>query len=244
MIRQLPAATVEAVVDYAHRKAAYYFYDDWEELQQFNITEKVAYYIYCGYFITAIMDVIKGQDSKCTASCPSRNIPLVALASGIKQREYRSEVLSQSLLQLRIKVNDVEYSFENMEGGYKILRIDDYHVFEFDSWKESILDFMGVISQHCDISYASRYFIPLIQKFRQASITKNIMCETAEGIIKARLEGEDYRITLRGADENENTVTFWIDTSWGEIRIGSPLESFDDALTSTIEEVKQSSAMW
>jgi hypothetical protein len=244
MIRQLPAATVEAVVDYAHRKAAYYFYDDLEELQYFNITEQIAYYFYCGYFLTAIMDVIKGQDSKCTAYCPSRNIPLVALASGIKQREYRSEVLSQSLLQLRIKVNDVEYSFENMEGGYKILRIDDYHVFEFDSWKESILDFMGVISQHCDISYASRYFIPLIQKFRQASITKNIMCETAEGIIKARLEGEDYRITLRGADENENTVTLWIDTPWGEIRIESPLESFDDALTRTIKEVKQSSAMW
>lgn len=76
-----------------------------------------------------------------------------------------------------------------------------------------------------------------MQKFRQASITKNIMCETAEGIIKARLEVEDYRITLRGADENENTVTFWIDTSWGEIRIGSPLESFDDALTCTIKEI-------
>ena len=33
MIRQLPVATVDAVVDYAHRKAAYFFYDDLEELQ-------------------------------------------------------------------------------------------------------------------------------------------------------------------------------------------------------------------
>lgn len=31
MIRQLQAAIVEAVVDYAHRKAAYYFYDDLED---------------------------------------------------------------------------------------------------------------------------------------------------------------------------------------------------------------------
>jgi hypothetical protein len=31
MIRKLPAVTIEAIVDYAHRKAAYFFYDDLED---------------------------------------------------------------------------------------------------------------------------------------------------------------------------------------------------------------------
>ena len=238
MIRQLPVATVDAVVDYAHRKAAYFFYDDLEELLQFNITEKVAHNIYSDYFISAIIDVIKGIDDKCKTHCHSRNIPLVALASGIKQRALRSEVVSQSLMRLCIKINDVEFDFEIRDGGIRFLRIDDYHEFEFDSWKESIIDFMEVISRICEFNYASKFFNPLIEKFRKSCITKQIMCETCKRIIEAQLSDVKFRITLLGANDLDNTVTFWIDSPWGELKINSSFDAFGETLATALKEVK------
>ena len=85
------------------------------------------------------------------------------------------------------------------------------------------------------------YFEKEIRKYRQRILTRDIMNSTATGIIKARLKDVDYRITLFGINEKNGEVNYCIETPWGVIRIDSPLDALDEALSFAIEEIKAAS---
>ena len=76
--------------------------------------------------------------------------------------------------------------------------------------------------------------------YHRTRVAKDITSNAAHKIVEKVLDGEEYQIMLTGV--NDGIVTFWIYTRWGEIRINSPFESFDEALTRTIDELREAEA--
>lgn len=240
---QVSSDIVKRVTAYAHEQAAYNLTDYMEEMYLYDISDELAFNLYRHGYIQTLLEIVDGTDENWAVSCKGPAIPLAGLLSGLKRRGYRHDILSYSPFGLRIRVQDVEFTFDNSQIR-RCLSIGDFHLFWCDRWKEAFLDFLETIAQHSKIENVRPYFEKEIRKYRQRILTRDIMNSTATGIIKARLKDVDYRITLFGINEKNGEVNYCIETPWGVIRIDSPLDALDEALSGAIEEIKAASKMY
>lgn len=239
MMHSVPSHIVQKVADYAHRKAANSLKDYLEELMLYDISEEDAFRYYRLDFFDAIINVLDGNDQKWELSCLAPSLPLAGLAVGLKRRGYADEILSLSPLLLRVNINGLEFSFQNGGAG-KVFTAGDFVQFEVKKWKESYLDFLEVLEQQSRLENAREHFEKIMFAYHRTRVAKDITSNAAHKIVEKVLDGEEYQIMLTGV--NDGIVTFWIYTRWGEIRINSPFESFEEALTRTIDELREAEA--
>ena len=239
MMHSVPSHIVRKVADYAHRKASYSLMDYLEELMKYDISEEEAFRYYRQEFFDAIINVLDGNAQKWELSCLAPTLPLAGLAVGLKRRGYADGTLSLSPLLLRVNINGLEFSFQNGGAG-KVFSAGDFVQFEVKKWKESYLDFLEVLEQQSRIENLRGHFEKITFAYRKTRIAKDIMRNAAHKIVEKVLDGEKYQIMLTGV--NEGLITFWIDTRWGEIKINSPFETFEEALTLVVSEMKESEA--
>ena len=235
----VPSHIVQKVTDYAHRKAEFYFRDYLEEFLMSSITENDAFHHYRNEFYEAIFNVLDGNDRNWEVSCLAPSLPLAGLALALKRRGYADNSVSLAPLHLKVTVNGLDFSFKVRNEG-NFIEVGDFIRFKVQVWKESCLDFLEVLEQQSRIENAREHFEKIMFAYHRTRVAKDITSNAARKIVEKVLDGEEYQIMLTGV--NDEIVTFWIYTRWGEIRINSPFESFDEALTRTIDELREAEA--
>lgn len=239
MMYSVPSHIVQKVTDYAHRKAEFYFRDYLEEFLMSSITENDAFHHYRNEFYEAIFNVLDGNDRNWEVSCLAPSLPLAGLALALKRRGYADNSISLAPLHLKVTVNGLDFSFKVRNEG-NFIEVGDFIRFKVQVWKESCLDFLEVLEQQSRLENSREHFEKIMFAYHRTRVAKDITSNAAHKIVEKVLDGEEYQIMLTGV--NDGIVTFWIYTRWGEIRINSPFESFEEALTRTIDELREAEA--
>ena len=236
MMYSVQSHIVQKVTDYAHRKAEFYFRDYLEEFLMSSITENDAFQHYRNEFYEAIFNVLDGNDRNWDVSCLAPSLPLAGLALALKRRGYADNSVYLAPMHLKVTVNELEFSFK-VENEGKFLEVGEFIRFEVRAWKESYLDFLEVLEQQSRLENARELFEKIMFAYHRTRVAKDITSNAAHKIVEKVLDGEENQIMLTGV--NDEIVTFWIYTRWGEIRINTPFESFEEALTRTIDELRE-----
>ena len=239
MMHKVPSHIVEKVTDYAHRKAEFYFKDYIEEFRMDTITENEAFRFYRNEFYEAILNVLDGNDKNWEISCLAPSLPLAGLAVGLKRRGHADNSVSLAPLHLKVTVNGLEFSFKVDNEG-KFLEVGDFIRFEVRAWKESYLDFLDVLQQQSLIENSREHYEKISIAYRQKCMSDEIIKTAAYRTVEKVFDVEPYHFDVIGV--NDGQVTFWIQTRWGEIKIDSPFESFEEALTRTVDGLREAEA--
>ena len=236
MMHQVPSHIVQKVTDYAHRKAEFYFRDYLEEFLMSSITENDAFQHYRNEFYETIFNVLDGNDRNWEVSCLAPSLPLAGLALALKRRGYADNSVYIAPLHLKVTVNGLDFSFKVRNEG-NFIEVGDFIRFKVQVWKESCLDFLEVLEQQSRLEKAREHFEKIMFAYHRTRVAKDITSNAARKIVEKVLDGEEYQIMLTGV--NDGIVTFGIYTRWGEIRINSPFESLEEALTRAVDELRE-----
>ena len=236
MMHQVPSHIVQKVTDYAHRKAEFYFRDYLEEFMMCTITENEAFQYYRNEFYEAIFNVLDGNDMNFEVSCPAPTLSLAGLAIGLKRRGYANNSFTLTPLHLKVTVNGLEFSFRVRNDG-KFIEVGDFIKFKVRSWNESYLDFLDVLQQQSMFENASDHFEKIRIAYNQEYICDEIMRTTAYKTVGKILDGEPYHFDVIGVHNGH--VSFTIYTRLGKIKINSPFEALEEALTRAVDELRE-----